>query len=65
MNLGFSVSLDWIGKLLSGRQTPGSVRLKKGSKYRINGTWFEITEVYPNAIVMEPADKLMTIERLV
>ena len=63
-DFGISVPLDWISRLLAKRKGPGTVSLKKGAKYELNGEWFEITEIYPKTIVMEPVNKDSEIVRV-
>ncbi len=64
MNLGINVPLDWISRLFTRRKGTGSVSLRKGAKYELNGAWFEITEIYPKTIVMEPVNKDSEIVRV-
>lgn len=57
-----SLPLDWIGRAFAKvRFGSGPIKFKKGSKYQLNGEWFQIEQVLPTGLVMRLVDPQETI----
>lgn len=55
-----SLPLGWLDRLLT-RPRP----IRKGERFKLNGTWFQVDDIFQTGMLLRLVNKRMTMEQVI